>query len=133
MKSHDYHVMMMQLLPVVLRGIMDTYVRETLTDLCHFFDAISRNSISVKQLHRLQKEIVVILNELEMYFPPAFFDVMVHLCVHVMDDIIDLGPTFLHTMMPFERMNGVIKGFVQVPSKWKHSPGISDQRVHLFL
>ena len=54
----------------------------------------------------------MILNELEMYFPPAFFDVMVHLCVHIVDDIIDLGPSFLHNMMPFERMNGIIKGFV---------------------
>ena len=92
---------------------MDTHVRETLTELCHFFDAISRKSINVKQLHRLHEEIVVILNELEMYFPPAFFDVRVHLCVHIVDDIIDLGPTFLHSMMPFERMNGVIKGFVR--------------------
>ena len=66
MKSHDCHVMMTQLLPVALRGIMDTHVREKLADLCHFFDAISRKSISVKQLHRLQEEIVVILNELEM-------------------------------------------------------------------
>ena len=55
MKSHDCHVMMMQLLPVALRGIMDTDVREMLTDLCHFFDAISRKSSSVKQLHRLQE------------------------------------------------------------------------------
>ena len=37
MKSHDCHVMITQLLPVALRGIMDTHVRETLTDLCHFF------------------------------------------------------------------------------------------------
>ena len=43
----------------------------------------------------------MILNELEMYFPPAFFDIMVHLCVHIVDDIIDLGPSFLHNMMPF--------------------------------
>jgi len=67
----------------------------------------------VKQLQRLQEEIVVILCELEMYFPPAFFDVMVHLCVHIVDDIIDLGPTFLHNMMPFERMNGFLKGYVR--------------------
>ena len=71
----------------------------------------------MKQLHRLQEEIVVILNELEMYFPPAFLDVMVHLCVHIVDDIIDLGPTFLHSMMPFQRMNGVIKGFVRNMSR----------------
>jgi hypothetical protein len=48
----------------------------------------------------------VILCELEMYFPPTFFDVMVHLLVH-------LGPPFLHNMMAFERMNGVIKDYVR--------------------
>ena len=47
-----------------------------------------------------------------MYFPPAFFDAMVNLCVHIVDDIIDLEPSFLHNMMPFERMNGIIKGFI---------------------
>ena len=61
----------------------------------------------------------MILNELEMYFPPVFLDVMVHLCVHIVDDIIDLGPSFLHNMMPFERMNGVIKGFVRNMSHYK--------------
>ena len=84
---------------------------------------------------RLQEEIVVILCELEMYFPLAFFDVMVHLLVHIVDDIIQLGPTFLHSMMPFERMNGVIKGYVlqHVTSRGKHSQGLSDRRVHLLL
>ena len=113
MKSHDCHVMMTQILPVALRGIMDPHVRETLFGLCNFFDVISRKSISMKQAVRLQEEIVVILNELEIYFPPAFFDVMVHLLIHIVDDIIHLGPTFLHSMMPFERMNGVIKGYVR--------------------
>src|ERR1044071_7094294 len=78
MKSHDCHVMMTQKLPVALRGIMDKHVRDTLTGFCNFFDVISRKYISSKQLRRLQEEIVVILCELEMYFPPAFFDVMVH-------------------------------------------------------
>ena len=113
MKSHDCHVMMTQILPVALRGIMDPHVRETLFGLCNFFDVISRKSISMKQAVRLQEEIVVILNELEIYFPPAFFDVMVHLLIHIVDDIIHLRPTFLHSMMPFKRMNGVIKGYVR--------------------
>ena len=33
MKSHDCHVMMTQILPVALRGIMEKHVRETLVDL----------------------------------------------------------------------------------------------------
>ncbi len=60
---------------------------------------------------------MVILCELEMYFPPAFFNVMVHLCVHIVDNIIDLGLSFLHNMMLFERMNGIIKGFIHDMSR----------------
>jgi hypothetical protein len=96
---------------------MDKHVRDTLTDLCNFFDVVSRKSITLRQLTRLQEEIVVILCELEIYFPPAFFDVMVHLLVHVVDDIIHLGPSFLHNMMPFERLNGIIKGYVRNRAK----------------
>ena len=95
MKSHDCHVLMAQILPVAIRGIMDAHVREMLFGLCKFFDIISRKSVGVRQLRRLQEEIVVILCELEMYFPPAFFDVMVHLLVHIVEDIIQLGPTFV--------------------------------------
>jgi hypothetical protein len=60
----------------------------------------------------LQDEIVVILCELEIYFPPAFCDICVHLLLHVVDDIRQLGLTFLHNMMPFERQNCVMKGYV---------------------
>jgi hypothetical protein len=35
MKSHDCHVMMTQILPVAIRGIMDDHVRATLTGLCN--------------------------------------------------------------------------------------------------
>jgi hypothetical protein len=103
---------MTQILPIAIRGIMDEHVREMLFSLCNFFDVISRKSIGLKQLDALQEEIVVILCELDIYFPPAFFDIMVHLLVHLVDDIIHLGPTFLNNMMPFGRLNGVIKGFI---------------------
>jgi hypothetical protein len=117
MKSHDCHVLMMQILPVAIRGIMDEHVRETLFGLCNLFDIISRKSIGLKQLDALQEEIVVILCELEIYFLPAFFDIMVHLLLHLVDETIHLGPTFLHNMMPFERLNGVIKVFVRNRSR----------------
>ncbi|KAK1604964.1 hypothetical protein QYE76_028637 [Lolium multiflorum] len=71
---------------------------------------------------------MVILCELEMYFPLAFFDVMVHLLVHIVEDIIQLG-RFLHSMMPFERMNVVIKGYVRnrARPRRKHSQGLSTE------
>jgi hypothetical protein len=48
-----------------------------------------------------------------MYFLPIFFDIMVHLLVHFVDDIVHLRLPFLHNMMAFERMKGVIKGYVR--------------------
>ncbi|KAK1628218.1 hypothetical protein QYE76_002533 [Lolium multiflorum] len=113
MKSHDCHALMMQILPVAIRGIMEEHVCDTLFGLCNFFDVITRMSVGVRQLKMLQNEIVAILCELEIYFPPAFCDICVHLLLHVIDDIRQLGPTFLHNMMPFERQNGVMKGYVR--------------------
>ena len=117
MKSHDCVVLMTQVLLVTRRGIMDEHVCETLFGLCKFFDVISRKSIGVNQLGRLQEEIVVILCELEVYFPPAFFDIMVHLLVQVVEDIVQLGPMFLHSMMALKRMNRHIKGYVRNRSR----------------
>jgi hypothetical protein len=34
-----------------------------------------------------------------MYFPPEFFDIMVHLLVHIVEDIVHLRPMFLHSMI----------------------------------
>ena len=52
---------------------------------------------------------MLILCELEIYFPTAFFNIMVHLLIHVVEDIVQLGPMYLRSMMPFERMNGHIR------------------------
>ena len=64
MKSRECHVLMTQILPVAIRGIMDEHFRDTLFGLCNFFDVINRKSIGVRQLKMLQDEIVVILCEL---------------------------------------------------------------------
>ena len=49
---------------------------------------------------------MLILCDLEIYFPPSILDIMVHLLIHVVEDIVQLGAAFLRSMMPFERMNG---------------------------
>jgi hypothetical protein len=67
----------------------------------------------MRRLERLKEEIIVVLCELKIYFPPSFFDVMVHILVHIVHEIKDLGPLFLLQMMPFKRMNGFIKKYVR--------------------
>jgi hypothetical protein len=45
MKSHDFHVLMIALLPVALRGIKTELVRDAVTSLCLFLNAIEQKLI----------------------------------------------------------------------------------------
>ncbi|GAA0171206.1 hypothetical protein LIER_41105 [Lithospermum erythrorhizon] len=65
----------------------------------------------------LQAEIVEILCMLEMYFPPYFFDIMVHLTVHLVEEIEECGPPTSRWMYPFERYMKVLNGYVKNRSR----------------
>ncbi|GKF22735.1 retrovirus-related pol polyprotein from transposon TNT 1-94, partial [Tanacetum coccineum] len=56
-----------------------------------------------------------------MYFPPSFFDVMVHLVSHIVEEIKVLGPIFLHYIYLFERYMGFLKGYVRNRSRQEGS------------
>ena len=115
MKSHDYHVLMQQLLPVAIRGIMKDDVRTTITRLCAFFNAICSKVIDIETLDELENEGYIILSQLEMHFPPAFFDIMVHLICHLVREIRLCGSVYLRWMYPFERYMKVLKGYSKNP------------------
>ena len=40
LKSHDYHVLMQQLLPVVIRGMLPKGPRHSITRICGFFPRV---------------------------------------------------------------------------------------------
>ena len=112
MKSHDCHVMMTQMLPVAIRGILPERVRVAIIKLCSFFNTISQKVLDPMNLDKLQNDISLTLCQLEMFFPPAFFDIMVHLMIHIVKQIQILGLVFLHQMYPFERFMSVLKKYV---------------------
>ena len=53
MKAHDCHVIMTQLLPVALRGILPPKVCAPIIKLCTFYNAISKKVIDVSTLEQL--------------------------------------------------------------------------------
>jgi len=112
LKSHDCHVIMTQLLPVALRGLLPENVRVPIVKLCAFLNAISQKVINPETLPSLQKDVVQCLVSFELVFPPTFFNIMTHLIVHLVQEISILGPVFLHNMFPFERFMGVLKKYV---------------------
>ena len=60
-KSHDCHVLMQQLLPVAIRGILSDKVRVSITHLCFFFNAIFHKVIDPQKLDDLENEAAIIL------------------------------------------------------------------------
>jgi hypothetical protein len=69
--------------------------------------------ISLEDLDYLKAYIIKTMCKLEMCFPPSFFDMQVHLIIHLMDQIKILGPLYLHHMFQLERYLGVLKGYVR--------------------
>ncbi|XP_057425762.1 uncharacterized protein LOC130719140 [Lotus japonicus] len=117
LKSHDCHVLMENFLPIAIRSILPKKVQKTITKLCFFFKAICSKMIDPERLPLLQKEIVVTLCELEMYFPPSFFDIMIHLTVHLVRETQFCGPAYMRWMYPVERYMKVLKGYVKNRSR----------------
>ncbi|XP_074291434.1 uncharacterized protein LOC141618227 [Silene latifolia] len=111
LKSHDCHALMQQLLPVAIRSILPKKVRFAISRFCFFFNAICNKVIDPSELDSLQKLIVSSLCQFEMYFPPSFFTIMVHLTVHLVREIRYLGPVYLRYQYPFERLMKVYKSY----------------------
>ncbi|XP_074354077.1 uncharacterized protein LOC141692994 [Apium graveolens] len=92
LKSHDCHVIVENLLPIAIRSIFPEKVRITITKLCWFFKSISSKVIDPRRLLYLQRQIIETLCEVEMYFPTSFFDIMIHLTVHLIYETRMCGP-----------------------------------------
>ncbi|XP_057246882.1 uncharacterized protein LOC125499535 [Beta vulgaris subsp. vulgaris] len=109
MKSHDCHVMIQVFLLIAIRGILPKHVRHTIKELCSFFHTICSKVQESSTLDSLQARVVETLCKFEMYSPPAFFDIMVHLIVHIVREIKLCGLVFLRWCYPFERFMGTLK------------------------
>lgn len=103
LKSHDYHVLMQQLLPVALMGLLPKGPRTAIIRLCSFFNHLCQRVIDIEVISVMEAEIVETLCMFERFFPPTFFDIMVHLTVHLGREARLGGPVHFRWMYPFER------------------------------
>jgi hypothetical protein len=63
-------------------------------------------------LDEIRKEIKVTICQLEICFPPPFFDTMEHYMIHLADQIFVLGPSYMHYMYLYEHHMVVMKDYV---------------------
>lgn len=64
-------------------------------------------------LNQLHANFPTIFCKAEMIFPPAFFDIIVHLTIHLPDEALLAGPVQYRWMCPFERYLGNFKHYVR--------------------
>ena len=114
LKSHNCHVLMQQLLVMAIRDILPNNMRHAITHLYFFFNVICSKIIDLVKLDELENEVIIILCQLEIYFPPLFFDIMVLLIVHLLKEIKCCGPIYLWWIYPVERyMKKILKGYTK--------------------
>ena len=74
-----------------------------MVELSGFIQKLCAKTLYVNDLERLEERIVIILCKLERIFPPAFFDIMIHLMVYLPHEAKLAGPISYRWMYPFER------------------------------
>ena len=72
-------------------------------ELDNFFQDLCLRILKRSELEKVKERIILILCKLERFFPPAFFDVMIHLAVHLPREAILGGPVQYRWMYPIER------------------------------
>jgi hypothetical protein len=113
MKAHDCDVMLTTMLAVGIRNILPEKTRRAIMSLCFFFNTISQKVLDEQSLDDLEKNIYEVMCLLEAYFPPTFFDISVHLIIHLVKEIKFLGPMFLHHMYPYERFMSTLNRYAK--------------------
>ena len=92
---------------------MPNKVRLAITRLCFFFNAIYSKFLDPVKFDDLENEAAIILCQLEMYFPPTFFDIMIHLIFHLVREIKCCGPVYLRWMYSVKRYMKILKGYTK--------------------
>jgi hypothetical protein len=113
MKSHDYHVFLQRLLHVATWKFITLEIRTTLIELNTFFNQLCAQTLKVDVLKQMKEGIIMILCKLEKIFSPLFFDVMIHLAIHLPREAELAGPIQFRWMYPIERTLEKYKKYVR--------------------
>ncbi len=103
---------MQQLLPLCLPGLMDQRTKIAIIRLSRIFRHICAKVLDLADMGTLREDAAITMCMLEMTMPPSFFDIMVHLILHLVDELDMCGLIHTRWMYCVEHLNKVLKGYV---------------------
>jgi hypothetical protein len=113
LKSHDYHVLMQELMPLALRGLLKPGPRLAVMRMSKVFRRICTKVYNLADFESLKVDVAESMALLETEFPPSFFDIMTHLPYHLVEELELCGPVATRWMYHVERYMKTLKDYVQ--------------------
>ena len=123
LKTHDYHILLQQVLPVCLRNLGNPNVVGAIMWVSRLFHRICAKVVDVDKKEEMLEEVAEMICSLEKELPPSVFVIMMHLPIHLVEELFICGPVHTRWMYPFERYMKGLKGFVKNKAKPEGSMG----------
>lgn len=104
MKSHDHHVMIQQILLMCVWNLLMHCVHQIIIILKKCFQKISVHVLNPVDILALKTYVAKRLSMFEMWFPPSFFNVIIHLLVHLVEIWKFMDPLVQDGVIPSKRV-----------------------------
>nr|GEW46877.1 hypothetical protein [Tanacetum cinerariifolium] len=99
------------------REYLPDEVAKPIIELCSFFKQICSATLMEDDMLKAQSKVFDILCNHEVVYPPACFDIVIHLVIHLPLEAFEGGPIRPQWMFPFERFIKKIKGYARNKAK----------------
>jgi hypothetical protein len=113
LKTHDFHVLLQQVIPLCLRNIGHPEVVGAVMRVSRLFRKVCAKVIDADKKWSMLEEVAETICTLEKELPPSVFVIMMHLPIHLVEELYICGPVHTRWMYPFERYMKGLKGFVK--------------------
>ena len=117
LKSHDYHELMQQVLPLALRRLLQPRPRLAIMRMCKVFCRFCTKVYNPHDFAFLEVDVAKSMALLEIHFPPSFFDIMTHLPYHLAKELDLCRLVSARWMYPVEWYMKVLKNHVRNMSR----------------
>ncbi|KAL3676119.1 hypothetical protein R1sor_026067 [Riccia sorocarpa] len=117
LKSHDYHILLQYVLPMVLQGLGSQDLRDAIYDLSALIRWVCSKTVRTTDIDEKELFAITTLCKLERTLPPDYFDSQIHLLVHLVQEVSLCGPVHGRWMYWLERYMKVMKDDVRQKAK----------------
>jgi len=113
LKSHDFHILMQQILPLCFRKISNKTLARAVIRLSRVFQKLCAKVVNWDNKDQLMVDSAESMCMLEQEMPLSFFDIMSHMPNHLVEELFLCGPVHTRWMYPYERYFKTLKGYVR--------------------